>query len=110
MSQSRPLTVAEWRDYLGGYSAEFLDSGYVREAESGGRAKWIASPAQRAAGWLGYKPTSERMLAETEIDLASGCRRKPQIPARQQRVAHHQVLVQRRRPARGRQDRVVPRS
>jgi hypothetical protein len=93
MSQSRPLTVAEWRDYLGGYSAEFLDSGYVREAESGGRAKWIASPAQRAAGWFGYKPASERMLAETEDRL--GIRLPPHTATSCSPATggHHQVLV-----------------
>jgi SMI1 / KNR4 family (SUKH-1) len=69
MSQPRPLTVSEWREYLRGYSAEFLDSDYLREAEAAGRAQWLVSPAQRAAGWFGYEPASEEMLAGAEHRL-----------------------------------------
>jgi hypothetical protein len=69
MSQPRPLTVTEWREYLRGYSAEFLGSDYLREAEAEDLAKWMVSPAQRAAGWLGYEPASEQMLEEAEHRL-----------------------------------------
>ena len=69
MSQSRPLAVAEWREYLRGYSAEFLDSDYLREADADGRAQYLVSPAQRTARWLGNEPASEQMLAETEHRL-----------------------------------------
>lgn len=69
MSQLVPLTVTEWREYLRAYSADFFSSDYLREAEADGRAQWMVSPAQRAAGWLGYEPASEQMLAETEHRL-----------------------------------------
>jgi hypothetical protein len=69
MSQSRPLAVAEWREYLRGYSAEFFDSDYLRRAEADGRAQYLVSSAQREARWLGYEPASEQMLAETEHRL-----------------------------------------
>jgi hypothetical protein len=68
-SRPRPLDVAEWREYLSGYSAEFLASDYLRAAEADGRAPYLVSPAQRAAGWCGYEPASEQKLAEAEHRL-----------------------------------------
>jgi hypothetical protein len=69
VSQRRPLTVTEWREYLRGYSAEFLDSDYLRKLEAHGDAEFAVSPAQREAGWLGYEPASEEALAEAEHRL-----------------------------------------
>lgn len=69
MNGPRPLIVAEWREYLRGYSAEFLNSDFLRTAEADGRAQWLVSPAQREAGWLGYEPASEQAVAETEDRL-----------------------------------------
>jgi SMI1 / KNR4 family (SUKH-1) len=79
MSLSQPLTVAEWREYLRGYSAEFLDSDYLRGAEAKAR-EWhtvskgwespdVVSAAQRETRWLGCEPASEQLLAETEDRL-----------------------------------------
>jgi hypothetical protein len=72
MSRPRPLAVAEWREYLRRYSAEFLGSDYLSVAEAEGRAKWMLSPAQRTARWLGFESASEQVLAEAERRLGTG--------------------------------------
>ncbi|AEW92825.1 MULTISPECIES: SMI1/KNR4 family protein [Streptomycetaceae] len=69
MSDSRLLTVTEWRQFLGDYSSTFLNSGYLREAESEGRAKYMLSRTQRKAGWLGYEPASEEAVLAAEERL-----------------------------------------
>jgi hypothetical protein len=48
---------------------KFLDSDYLRKLEASGDAEFVVSPAQREAGWLGYEPASEQMLAEAEHRL-----------------------------------------
>jgi hypothetical protein len=69
MTLSPPLTVAEWREFLGSYSSEFLNSRFLREAEANGRAQWIVSEVQRQAGWLGYEPASEETVRAAEERL-----------------------------------------
>lgn len=65
--KSFPLTVPEWRRFLGDYSSKFLNSDYFREAESEGVAQNLLSEAQREAGWLGDEPASaEKILAVEE--------------------------------------------
>jgi hypothetical protein len=69
MSPSPPLTVAEWREFLGSYSSEFLNSRFLREAEAEGRAQWMVSEVQRQTGWLGYEPASEEAVRAAEERL-----------------------------------------
>jgi hypothetical protein len=69
MTLSPPLTVAEWRELLGSYSSEFLNSRFLREAEADGRAQWMVSEVQRRTGWLGYEPASEEAVRAAEERL-----------------------------------------
>lgn len=67
--ESPPLTVTEWRAFLRDYSSTFLNSDYLRTAESDGRAKYMLSQAQREAGWLGCEPAAEEAVLAAEERL-----------------------------------------
>ncbi|MFG2196855.1 SMI1/KNR4 family protein [Streptomyces sp. NPDC048639] len=69
MPASHPFTVAEWREFLSDYSSTFLNSNYLREAESEQRAEFMLSDAQREAVWLGYEPASEEAVLAAEDRL-----------------------------------------
>ncbi|NSC19845.1 SMI1/KNR4 family protein [Streptomyces albus subsp. chlorinus] len=66
---SGPLTVTEWREFLSDYSSTFLNSNYLRTAESDGNAEYMLSQTQREAGWLGYEPAGEEAVLAAEERL-----------------------------------------
>ncbi|MFC6019038.1 hypothetical protein ACFP2T_22860 [Plantactinospora solaniradicis] len=57
-----PTTVAGWREYLAGYSAD-----YLRVADEQDLAE--VSAEQRAAGWLGFAAATEAQVAALEKRL-----------------------------------------
>jgi hypothetical protein len=68
MELDLPLTVAQWREYLRGYSAEALASDELRDAVEEGRARWLTDD-QRAAEWLGFEPATEQEVLAAERRL-----------------------------------------
>ncbi|AEW98340.1 SMI1/KNR4 family protein [Streptantibioticus cattleyicolor] len=69
MSPSSPSTVAEWRGFLEDYSAKFLASDYLRQAEADGQAPFPVSDTQRESGWLGREPATEEEVRAAEERL-----------------------------------------
>lgn len=69
MALTASSSPAEWRGFLGDYSERFLSSDYLRTAELDGRARYLLSPAQREAGWLGFEPAGEEAIAAAEERL-----------------------------------------
>ncbi|MEU6218137.1 SMI1/KNR4 family protein [Streptomyces sp. NPDC047022] len=61
------MTATQWRTFLSDYSSKFLNSDYLREADSEGTD--LLSEAQREAGWLGYEPASEEAILAAEERL-----------------------------------------
>jgi hypothetical protein len=70
LNASPPLTVAEWREFLRGYSSEFLGSAFLRRADlDERRGSPLVSETQRETGWLGYEPASEAAVVAAEQRL-----------------------------------------
>lgn len=67
MTRCAPLTVPEWREFLRGYSSEFLSSEYLRELTKEGRED--VDTVQRQTQWLGYEPASEDAILAAEERL-----------------------------------------
>ncbi|GHJ42156.1 SMI1/KNR4 family protein [Streptomyces sp. TS71-3] len=67
MTRSTPLTVPEWREFLLGYSSEYLDSAYLRELAEDGRGD--VDTVQRRTRWLGYGPAGEKEILAAEDRL-----------------------------------------
>ena len=71
MSSPLPLTVAEWRAFVGDYSSEFLNSDYLRRLEADPHIDvlLLVSDVQRRSGWLGFEPASEQAVVAAEVRL-----------------------------------------
>jgi SMI1 / KNR4 family (SUKH-1) len=71
VSTALPLAVAEWREFLAGYSSAFLNSAYLRwmEASAHITVSDFLSDAQREAEWVGVEPADEQQLAAAEERL-----------------------------------------
>jgi hypothetical protein len=71
MSTSAPLTVDEWREFLGGFSSEFLNSDYLRQLDADPNidVPLFLSEDQRRARWLGYESAGERAVLAVEERL-----------------------------------------
>jgi hypothetical protein len=55
------LTVAQWREYLRGYSAELLAADELRDVEER-RLEGVLTEDQCAAERLGFEPATERQV------------------------------------------------
>jgi hypothetical protein len=82
-SQTGPVTVPEWQDFLHSYSDD-----YLRVSTEENLA--YLEDAQRENRWLGYEPASEDAVRAAEEQLGV---RLPQLPADQQRLAQHRTLA-----------------
>ncbi|MCX4681964.1 SMI1/KNR4 family protein [Streptomyces sp. NBC_01433] len=67
MSTPSPMTVAEWRAFLGDYSVGHIDSDEAREAID--KHRQVISEQRLEAGWAGGEPAGEETIVAAEERL-----------------------------------------
>jgi hypothetical protein len=59
------MTVEQWRDLLRGYSRDYLNSAFLRNADKE-RLPYLVSDVQRQTQWMGRKPATEDAVRALE--------------------------------------------
>ncbi|MFE9457997.1 SMI1/KNR4 family protein [Streptomyces californicus] len=67
MTDTSPLTVAQWRAFLGDFNARHINSDEVREAVA--EQRQVISRERLEAGWAGAEPAGEEAIVAAEERL-----------------------------------------